>query len=164
MIEKFQIPGVAGIIEKEELGIKKIIIQERNKKDAPKEMGLIEIPAGKIREYENMFDTLRREVLEETGLSVVEITGEDTSEIIKHHEYKIIGCEPFYVSQNLEGYYPIMIITFLCRVEGEMIMKSDESEKIRWISIPELTEMIQKYPDKFYPMHISALRKYLNIK
>ena len=56
MTERFQIPGVAAIIVKEALGIKQILIQERAKIDEPAERGLIEIPAGKIREYENKFD------------------------------------------------------------------------------------------------------------
>ena len=54
MVEKFQIPGVAGIIERDNLGTKEILIQERVKQNAPDEKGLIEIPAGKIREFENM--------------------------------------------------------------------------------------------------------------
>jgi len=31
---------------------------------------MIEIPAEKIREYESVFDALRREVWEETGLNI----------------------------------------------------------------------------------------------
>ncbi len=49
-------------------------------------------------------------------------------------------------------------------VFGNNAVQSSENLPAQWISIPELTEMIQKYPDKFYPLHISALRKYLNIK
>ncbi len=91
MNERFQIPGVAGIIEKEEFNEIKILIQERVKSDAPKEKGLIEIPAGKIREFENIFDSLRREVFEETGLIVTEILGERTSAIVCQNGYKVKG-------------------------------------------------------------------------
>ena len=164
MIEKFQIPGVAGIIEREELNDKQILIQERVKSDAPKEKGLIEIPAGRIREFENIFNALRREVFEETGLTVTEISREKTSDLICQNGYKVIGYEPFFVSQNLEGAYPILVITFLCKAEGDTLLKSDESENIKWISIRELDNTLRNHPEKFYPMHISSLRKYLDFQ
>ena len=40
---------------------------------------MIEIPAGKVREYENMFTALRREVWEETGLNIIKIYGEENT-------------------------------------------------------------------------------------
>ncbi len=61
-MEKFAISGAGGIIEKCIEGVDCILIQDRFKEDAPLEKGLIEIPAGKIREYENIFDCLRREI------------------------------------------------------------------------------------------------------
>lgn len=59
-MESFAIPGVGGIIEKSLDGIDYILIQDRIKQDKPLEKGLIEIPAGKVREYENVFSCLRR--------------------------------------------------------------------------------------------------------
>ena len=64
-MELFSKPGVGGIIEKNISGIDYILIQDRYKDDAKSESGLIEIPAGKIREFENIFDCLRREIWEE---------------------------------------------------------------------------------------------------
>ena len=37
------------------------------------EKGLLEIPAGKIREYENIYAALRREVFEEIGIKIKNI-------------------------------------------------------------------------------------------
>jgi hypothetical protein len=51
-MEQFMKPGVGGIIEKIIDGVKYIMIQERYKNDARLEEGLIEIPAGKIREFD----------------------------------------------------------------------------------------------------------------
>ncbi|HWR24081.1 MAG TPA: NUDIX domain-containing protein [Feifaniaceae bacterium] len=56
-------------------------MQARWKEDAPSENGLLEIPAGKIRAFESIFDALRREIKEETGLSVTEILGEDGAQV-----------------------------------------------------------------------------------
>ena len=78
-VEVFAKPGVGGIIIKNEKGLDYILLQERCKENGGAENGLIEIPAGKIREFENIFNCLRREVWEETGLNVTEIVGEDES-------------------------------------------------------------------------------------
>lgn len=50
-----------------------ILVQERCKPSDCEEDGFIEIAGGKIREYENIFDGLRREVWVETGLESIEI-------------------------------------------------------------------------------------------
>nr|WP_314654365.1 NUDIX domain-containing protein [uncultured Fusobacterium sp.] len=76
-MEKFAIPCVAAIIEKIVNNEKYILIQTRQKEDGAETNGMLKIPAGKIREYENVFVALRREVKEETGLTITKILGED---------------------------------------------------------------------------------------
>lgn len=65
-MEIFAKPAVGAIIEKIEQGKRYILIQTRNKESGGIENGMTEIPAGKIREYENIFDALRREIWEES--------------------------------------------------------------------------------------------------
>ncbi len=61
MRETFAKPAVGAIIEKSEKGERYILIQERQKENGGIENGMLELPAGKIREFENIFDALRRE-------------------------------------------------------------------------------------------------------
>ena len=89
--EKFSIPGVGGIIERKIDEIDHILVQSRCKDDALSEYGLIEIPAGKIREFENIYDCLRREVFEETGLIVDYILDEDESKVFKTQDYEVLN-------------------------------------------------------------------------
>lgn len=96
-------PGVGGIVIKKEEGIDYILLQERYKEDGGADNGLIEIPAGKIREFENIFECLRREIFEETGLKVTKIIGEKDNVIVKANGYKVINYNPFTCSQNIEG-------------------------------------------------------------
>lgn len=72
MEEVFSKPAAGGIIEKTINNIEYVLIQERFKDDAKAEEGLIEIPAGKIREFENIYECLKREIWEETGLEVIQ--------------------------------------------------------------------------------------------
>ena len=74
MNEIFVKPAVGAIITKQTDNNEFILVQDRKKNSADGTDGLLEIPAGKIREYENIFDALRREVWEETGLKVEKAT------------------------------------------------------------------------------------------
>ena len=100
VVEKFAIPGVGGLIVKDIDNVEHLLLQKRCKVDAPDEDGLLEIPAGKIRAFENLFDTLKREIKEETGLDVVDILGEDRASIYENNNYKVINFMPFSCSQN----------------------------------------------------------------
>lgn len=56
-------------------------------------MGLWEIPAGKIREYENIYSALRREVKEETNLDITYIAGEETCETCSSSGYTVTDVQ-----------------------------------------------------------------------
>ena len=140
-MEKFAIPCVAAIIEKIVNNEKYILIQTRQKEDGAETNGMLEIPAGKIREYENIFETLRREVKEETGLTITKILGEDRqiSNLIGVNE--VISYTPYCITQNLSGAYSIILNTFLCEAEGELLTETNESQNIHWIKIKELKKI-----------------------
>lgn len=159
--EQFSIPGAGGIIVKKIGDVEYILLQERCKPDAPEEHGLLEIPAGKIRAFECIFDTLKREIKEETGLNVTKILGENLSSVYEGNSYKVINFVPFSCSQNIEGTYPIMVCVFVCHVEGELLLSSNESRNYKWVSIEEMKILLTKNHELFYPMHIDTLKKYV---
>ncbi len=163
MTEIFAKPAVGAIIEKSEKGHNYILIQERQKESGGTENGLIEIPAGKIREYENNNDALRREVVEETGLYVTEVKGEKDAVFNDINGYKVISFLPFCSTQNLSGGYSIVLQTFVCRAEGALLAQTNETINIRWVTQKECLEMLSHDISSFYPMHINALQKYLKI-
>jgi ADP-ribose pyrophosphatase/8-oxo-dGTP diphosphatase len=158
--ECFAIPGAAGLIRALREGEEWILLQERNKTGASSEAGLIEIPAGKIRAFENIYDCLRREVREETGCTVIRIQGEDEAVHVLMNGYDVLSYAPYACAQNLAGHYPIMVQTFLCEVDGLPLQQSDESRDIRWVRRRDLARLLQQSPERFYPMHLSALRRY----
>ncbi len=163
-MELFSIPSAAGIIVKKVENENYVLIQERWKLGTESENGLIEIPGGKVREYENVYNCLRREIKEETGLRVIEIDGECDSTILETNGYKVLNYMPFSCSQNIAGTYPIMVEVFICKVDGEIIKETDESKNIHWISLYELNKLLNENNDKIFPMHNAVLKKYLNVK
>ena len=161
-VELFAIPGAARIIRCFRDGEEWVLVQERDKTGALGETGLIEIPAGKVRAFENIYDCLRREIKEETGYDVTCIQGEAEAVKIAIIGYDVLSYTPFASSQNLAGTYPIMVQVFICEVEGCRVERSDESRNIRWMRLLELKAFLEAVPARFYPMHITTLRKYFS--
>lgn len=163
--ERFAIPGAGGLIRSRHGGEEWILVQERDKPGAPAETGLLEIPAGKVRAFESIYDCLRREIREETGCVVARIQGEEEAVSVSLHGYRVLSYTPYSSAQNLEGVYPIMVQTFLCDVDGppaEGFTRSNESRHIRWIRRKELARLVREEPARFYPMHLATLRRYLS--
>lgn len=161
--ETFAIPCVGAIIEKMIGNEKYILVQTRQKKGGGHTNGMLEIPAGKIREYEDIFTTLRREVWEETGLTITGIYGEDSAVRTRTGNIATISFEPFCVTQNLSGAYSIILNTFLCKAEGTPVNRTDETENIRWMKLSELQHLVEGSPESIFFMHINALKKYFNL-
>lgn len=161
--EVFAKSCVGAIIEKVIDNGKYILVQTRQKKDGNETNGMIEIPAGKIREYEDVFSTLRREVWEETGLKITKIYGEDSLVCTQTGDVTTISFNPYCVTQNLSGVYSIILNTFLCEVEGNLIEATNETENVHWEKVSEIERLLRENPEKIFFMHINALKKYLNI-
>lgn len=162
-MEVFAKPCAGAIIEKIIDGEKHILLQTRQKSGGGDTNGKLELPAGKIREYEDVFSTIRREVLEETGLTVTKIYGEDLSTVTQVGNVKTVSFEPFCITQNFSGAYSIILNTFICEAEGEPLPSTDETQDIAWVNISEVRRIIENEPERVFFMHINALKKYLNM-
>ena len=160
--EIFAKPCVGAIIARVINGEKHILLQTRKKEDGEETNGMIEIPAGKIREYENIFSALRREVWEETGLRITKVFGEDEIISRKTGDTTTISFEPYCVTQNLSGAYSIILNTFLCEADGDLLSATNESENLRWVELRELKRLIEKEPEKIFFIHRNALEKYIS--
>ena len=161
MEEVFAKPCVGAIIEKCIDNEKYILIQTREKEDGGNTNGMIEIPAGKIREYEDVFSTLRREVWEETGLTITRIHGEESATSTEVAGVTTISFTPYCITQNLSGAYSIILNTFLCEADGELAVDTNETRDIHWMKVSDLRNLIEENPEKIFFMHINALKKYL---
>ena len=164
MEEIFSKPAVSAIIEKVENGQKYILVQRRNKEDDYNTNGMIEVVGGKVREYENIFEALRREVKEETGLSITKILGEElyVGEMVK--DVEVINFNPFCVTQNLNGIYSLIMMTFICHAEGTPLDITDETTDIHWERLEVVEDMLLNTPEKIFPMDVLPLKKYIEYR
>lgn len=167
--ENFQgpcIPVVSAIIERQHGGETEVLVQTRWKPDRDAEYsGTLEIPAGWIDEYENVYEALKREILEETGLKVTAIKPDIKTKIHSPKEDGAFAFIPFCCQQQVKGGKPWIGFVFLCQVEDkEPIAQESEVKGIRWMKKSELKELFQTKPESVFTLQLGVLDYYFNFE
>ena len=103
--------------------LKKFLTIKRSYTDTS--AGMWENPGGKKEINEDIRDTLKREVLEETGIVV--------------EKYRLLYATTINEERN-----PFMIIGFLVLTEQENVELSYEHVEYRWVTKDELFELIDR--------------------
>lgn len=156
---------VSAILFKKMGGEVRIFTQTRWKpKISPTYSGMLEIPAGGIDPYENIYEALRREVKEETNLDVTKVIGDYQSKIYNpRHKDRAFIFKPFICQQVLEtnNGLPWIGFVFLCEVEGETIINTNEAKNPSWLSVNELKNIIEKRPESIFPLQLPVLKYFV---
>ncbi len=148
--------NVRGLLVREFEGEKQLIIQLRKKNGEPE---VYELPGGRINEYERIVDGLKREILEETGLKVKAICGEQEAIKAAGVSFKAECIRPFSAYQTLEGPVDSFGIHFMCEVEGEPLTSGDDTEDIHWASREELQQLVDSR--RFLGVDLPAVMMFL---
>jgi 8-oxo-dGTP pyrophosphatase MutT (NUDIX family) len=159
----FPVPIVSAIIERERDGQIEVLVQTRWKLEKdPKYSGTLEIPAGGIGTYENVYDALRREVFEETGLTVIGFKPDIKTKVHTQREDEAFAFVPFCCQQQTKG-KPRIGLVFVCTVDDkEPVPGHGEVKDIRWVRRAELKRMLEEIPEKVFTFQLGALDYYLN--
>jgi 8-oxo-dGTP pyrophosphatase MutT (NUDIX family) len=161
------IPVVSAIIERQREGLYEVLIQTRWKPTRdPVYSGLTEIPAGWIGPRENVIDALKREVLEETGLHISAVWPEQNPELDHRSHDDVVGFTPFCCNQQLSGGLPWISLVFICQTSDTTPPREqpEETRDPRWIPLSELQHLLHFSTDQFFPLHVGALYKYLDLR
>jgi 8-oxo-dGTP pyrophosphatase MutT (NUDIX family) len=157
------VPIVSAIIEREHNGEKEILVQTRWKPERdPLYSGTLEIPAGGMHVYENVYDAVKREVLEETGLRVTRFYPDIRTKTHAPKDDDCFAFVPFCCQQQLKGGLPRVGFVFLCQVEdAEPVPQHEEVRDIRWMTVSELRKIFEDTPKKIFTLQLGVLEYYL---
>ena len=163
MQTKPNLPVVSAIIERQHDGKTQILVQTRWKPERdPVYSGTLEIAAGVMDEYENVYDALRREVLEETGLVITKIKPDNhTKTYTTGKDDASFGFMPFCCHQQLKNGCPWIGFAFLCEVEDrEPQPQAEEVKDIRWIDKEELRKIFETSPEQIFALQLGIFDYY----
>lgn len=156
---------VSAILTRKKNNQTEVFLQTRWKPNvSPMYSGMLEIPAGCIEAYENVYDALAREVKEECGLKIVKIINDYQGLVVEPRpKDKAFVFKPFVCQEVLETNdgLPWIGFVFLCEVEGEEKIDSTEAKDPIWVSLSELEKIITTTPDKIFPLQLPVLKYYL---
>ena len=147
------------IIERSTPGGLEIVVQVRNK---PYEGGKwIELPGGRVEEFESLVHALRREVREETGLVITSIEGLETRIETDDPDTCVECLQPFAVYQTIRGPVDSMGVYFRCQAEGELMMTGDETEGMQWMLVQRAAELLEMDAHRVSWVDRAGLKFYL---
>lgn len=148
------------IIERDCEEAKEILLQVRDKPGEPQRL---ELPGGRLEEYESFIAGLIREVYEETGLTVTSIIGGLNREVRHTPISEVEFFVPFCVYQTLKGPVDSLGIFLRCQAEGQLVPKGDNTFGHRWLGVDQLISAIKERPDQFDWLSRGALEYYCGI-
>ena len=158
--EGLYVPFVGAIIEREiEKGNKQVLVQTRKKDSDELYSGTLEIPGGKMQSFEDIYETVTREVKEETNLDITFIDGKNERINYTNRDDVSSLIEPFCVTQMKNG--PFIGLIFLCKAVGEPALATTETKDARWVDIEELRQIVSDSPEKIYTAFLAPLKKYI---
>lgn len=150
------------IIERETSQGCEIVVQIRNK---PHEGGKwIELPGGRVEEYESLTHALEREVYEETGLKLIAIEGEDTRVEAASLDTQVECLSPLAVYQTLRGPVDSMGVYFRCKAHGTLLTAGDDTEGAHWIPVVQLRKWLENTPERFSWVDRAGVLFYLSTR
>ncbi len=156
---------VSALIERIHDGERELFVQRRFKPESsPTYLNNLEIPAGGIEPYENVYDALKREVKEETGLDIIKIVNNESTGVMENRPGdKSMAFRPFLCQQVTEtnGGLPWYGFVFLCEVSGEIKMQREEAKDPRWMGLNELKEFLDNQSENVFSLQYATLKKYI---
>lgn len=155
--EGLVVPNVAAVVYSEARG--EILLQRRDKVGEAVR-GRLEVPGGRWRAGESAAAAVRREVFEETGVSVIEMLT-DSTEFDFPAGLAMEASRPAVVVAGLHGAYPAVLVAYECIGVGIPRPLAGESAAPAWWGLGDARDHLERDPDDFVWQSAVILRTLL---
>ena len=136
------------------------LVLQRRDKPGEEVRGRLEVPGGRWRAGESPEEAVYREVLEETGLTVVEMLSGSTDYNFQAG-ISIQASRPSAVVAGLAGAYPALLLAFECVAVGFPRPLAGETAAPAWWSLDDVAAHLDNDPDDFVWQTAAILREVL---
>jgi 8-oxo-dGTP pyrophosphatase MutT (NUDIX family) len=159
----FPVPIVSAIVERKRGKTTELLMQVRWKpKNDPVYSGTFEIPAGSIELGESVYDALKREVFEETGLRVTGFRPDVRTKTHSQRGDEVFAFVPFCCQQQITGRARVGFV-FICSVEDAApFAATDEVRDIKWMTTSAVRKLIEESPERMFTFQLPVLEFYLS--
>lgn len=137
-----------------------VLLQENKKQYA--NGSIFELPGGVIKESENVYGCLRRE-LKANGFEVTKIFGEDKCNELSYEEEVLTVFKPFCVSQSFNDNNSIISSTILCEVDSANVKNDSNKYDFKWVCTDDLRAMLVDHQENISAHNIAALKLFCNL-
>lgn len=151
---KFVINAIALMNEDD----KEYILLKENKKQHTNDI-IFELPSGVIRESENIYGCLRRE-LNSKGFEVTKIFGEDKCNELSNEDGLFTVFKPFCVSKSDTERNSIITNTILCEVDNAKVKSANNKLGYKWVCTNDLESMLIDQRENISSHNIAALKSF----
>lgn len=135
---------------------KEYILLEENKKQHDNDI-MFELPGGVIRESENVYGCLRRE-LNDKGFKVTKIFGEDKCNELSNEDETFTVFKPFCVSKSDTERNSIITNTILCEIDNTKVKRANNKSGYKWVCTDDIESMLIDQKENISAHNIAALR------
>ena len=153
--EAIVVPNVAAVVYD---SAKESLLLQRRDKPGEVVQGMLELPGGRWGAGESAEEAVRREVYEETGVSVLELVAGSRSYDFPPG-FAIEASSPAAVVAGLNGAYPALILAFECIGEGVPRALPGETAAPSWWRVGDVVSHLADDPDDFVWQTAAILRE-----
>jgi 8-oxo-dGTP diphosphatase len=149
------------IIERENGEETEILLQVRSRPGEPERW---ELPGGQIESFESVYEALKREIAEETGLQIHVVSDEHSQLLHQSDDATVETFEPFFAYQTVNGPVDSLGFYFRCSAHGELTEVGDNAKRPTWFGIQNLEHRFEDDREQFDWLTQAALGRYLDWK
>ena len=146
------------LIVRQNDGVTELLLQTRNKMGQRRTK---ELPGGQVEPFESFYDALKREIKEETGLTITSVRDQEARFETDNSGKRVECFQPYAVYQTLEGPVDSMGVFFLCEAEGGLLELGDDTLAIGWTTLEHIQTLLNDDAHQFSWVDEAALRLFL---